>query len=122
LHPCDGPDPVLGLDIAEVGLLLVQVGGDVVAHEGEEAGNGKGLVAVAQDLKVDGLFVVEVAEERDDSVDGDHDEDADDVRLLVGLEVVCGVAQDEEEGDDDGDDAKCGGEDEAEVMEGEALP
>jgi hypothetical protein len=32
------------------------------------------------------------------------------------------VAQDEEEGDDDGDDAKCGGEDEAEVMEGEALP
>jgi hypothetical protein len=32
------------------------------------------------------------------------------------------VAHDEEEGDDDGDDAKRGGENEAEVVEGEALP
>lgn len=48
----------------------------VVAHEREEAGNGEGFVTVAQDLKVYGFLVVEVAEKRDDGVDGNHDEDS----------------------------------------------
>ena len=48
-----------------------------MAHEREEASNGKCFITVSQDLEVDGLLVVEVAEEGDDSVDGDHDEDSD---------------------------------------------
>lgn len=90
LHPCDGPDPVLRLDIPEILLLVMKVWCDVVAHKGEEAGNGEGLVAVSQHFKVDGLFVVQIAEEGNDGVDGDHDEDSDDavlVSLCAMLEV-----------------------------------
>ena len=56
----DTPKPVYRSDLAEIILLLVQVRGDVVAQECEEGGNGEGFVAVAEDFKVDGVFVVEV--------------------------------------------------------------
>lgn len=41
----------------KVVLLLMQVRRDIVAQQGEEAGDSKGLVAVAQDLEVDGVQV-----------------------------------------------------------------
>lgn len=60
LQTKDTPEPVYGGHLTEIILLLVQVRSDVVAEECEERGNGEGLVAVAQDFKVDGVFVVEV--------------------------------------------------------------
>lgn len=47
-----------GAHISEEFLLFVQVGRDVVAHEGEEGGNGESLIAVAENLEVDGMPVV----------------------------------------------------------------
>lgn len=64
--------------MTEVIFLLVQVRSNVVAEECEERGNGESFVAVAEDFKVDGMFVVEVREEGDGRVDGDHEEDAND--------------------------------------------
>ena len=62
--PIQGPDPGLdGLHEAEVLFLFVEVGGDVVAEEGEERGYGEGLVAVAHDLEVDGMPVIAQREE-----------------------------------------------------------
>lgn len=81
LHPGHGPNPVLWLHIPKVFLLVVQIRRDVMAHQGEEAGDCKCLVAVAENLKVDGIVVVKVAEERDDGIDGYHEQDADDTRF-----------------------------------------
>lgn len=64
--------------MAEVFLLGVHVGRNVLAQEREKGGNRKRLVAVADQLIVDG-FVVEVdLQEAGDGVDGDHEEDAND--------------------------------------------
>ena len=49
-----------------------------MAHERKETRYGKSFVAVAQHFKVDGVLVVDVGEEGDGCVDGDHEEDADD--------------------------------------------
>lgn len=57
-HPVHRPHPVLdGLHLAKVLLLRVQVGRDVVAHQTEEGADGKRLVAIAQDLEVDGVII-----------------------------------------------------------------
>ena len=85
----------------------MQIRLQVRAHEGEEAGDGEGLVAVAQDLPVDGVAVVDVRDEGDDGVYGEHEEDADDVFLLVGDGVVGCVQEDEGyccEGGQDGEE------------------
>jgi hypothetical protein len=74
----DAPKPVYRGDLTEIIFLLVQVRSDVVAEECEERGNGEGFVAVAKDLKVDGVFVVEVREEGNGRVDGNHEENAND--------------------------------------------
>ena len=89
LHPSDRPDPILGFDVPEVLLLFVQTRSDVMTHESEEAGNGKSLVAVSQDFEVYGFFVVEIAEERDNGVDGDHDKDSDDAVPLLAQGWNC---------------------------------
>jgi len=57
LKPRNRQDPILGCYASEVILLAMQVWSDVMTEEGEEAGNGKGLVAVANDFKVDGVAV-----------------------------------------------------------------
>lgn len=93
-----------------------------MAEEGEEARNGEGLVAVAQDFKVDGVAVVEVGEEGDGGVDGHHQQDADDVFLLPWPEVVRGVAKDEVEGYEEREAAEDCGKEEAEVVEGVTFP
>ena len=61
----------------------MQIRRHVVTEQVEEAGDGERLVAVAQDVEVDAVFVEEVGEEGDDGVDGDHEEDADDTGGLV---------------------------------------
>ena len=63
LHEEDTPDPVYRHQIAEVLFLLVESRRDILAHECEEAGNGKRLVAISQHLEVDGMLVVDDAEE-----------------------------------------------------------
>lgn len=72
LKPTQRPEPSLGLDTPEIIFLAMQVGRNVVAHEGEESGDTKGFVAVAEDLDVDGVLVEENAEPRDEGIDGDH--------------------------------------------------
>jgi hypothetical protein len=52
LKPIDGQHPILGLYSPEIVLLVVQRLVDVVAEQGEEAGNGECLVAVSQDFPV----------------------------------------------------------------------
>lgn len=59
----------------------MQVRRDVMAQQGEEAGNREGLVAVAQDLEVDGVQVEVVREEGDGRVDGNHEEDTNDTTV-----------------------------------------
>lgn len=66
----------------------------IIAHQRKEARNRECFPAVPQNVKVDGFGVEVVAEEGDGGVDGDHEEDADDVALFGGEGVVAGVAQD----------------------------
>jgi hypothetical protein len=47
------------LYVAEIFLLVMEVGCDVVAYESEEAGYHVGFVAGANELEVDGLLVEE---------------------------------------------------------------
>jgi hypothetical protein len=77
LHPGKWPDPIFGDEGPKVFFLVMDVGGNVIADEGEEGGDGEGFVAVAQDFEVDGVAVVEVGEEGDGGVDGDHEQNAD---------------------------------------------
>lgn len=93
-----------------------------MAQQREETTNGKGLVAALEDVVVHRMMVEEVAEEADGRVDGDEQQDADDVALLPGLAVVRGVQRDEDEADEQRDAAEDGAQQEAEVVEGEALP
>lgn len=51
-----------------------------MTHEREEAGDGKSLVAIPGDVKVNGVKVVFVGEKRNQRVDGDHEDDANDAR------------------------------------------
>ena len=54
-----------------------------MAQQGEEAGDGEGLVAVAQDLEVDGVHVEVEREVGNGGIDGDHEEDADDTTVII---------------------------------------
>lgn len=56
----------------------MQVGGDIMAQESKERGNGEGFVAVANHAVVDGMFVEEDAEPRDERIDRDHQQDSND--------------------------------------------
>lgn len=94
LHEEDAPEPVDRRQRAEEVLLLVQPGRHILAHEREETRNGESFIAVAQHLEVDGVPVVEDAEEGHRRVNWNHKQDADDVLLLAGHEVVRRVAVD----------------------------
>jgi len=71
-RPHPGPDRLQG---AEVVLLGVEGRRGVVAEEGEEGGDGEGLVAVGDDGEVDGVGVEVEGQEAGDGVDGDHEDD-----------------------------------------------
>ena len=101
----------------------MQIGCDVVAHQSKETRDGKGFVAVTQDLEVYRFVVVQVAQKRDDGVYGYHEQDPNDAAnvskflrsaqarsrlllLFVWFQVMCRMPQDEEEGYGEGEGAK----------------
>ena len=88
----------------------MQIRRDIMTEQGKETRDRKSLIAIPEDLEIDGLLVEQVRKETDDGVDGDHQEDTDDVALLPGTGVVGGVHEDEEGGGEEGE----GGEDEGE--------
>ena len=106
LHEEHAPEPVHGRQRAEELLLLVQARRHVLAHEREETRDGESLIAVSQHLIIDRMLVVQDAEEGHRRVNWDHKQDADDVLLLAGHEVVGCMAINQVEGDDDGDEAE----------------
>ena len=121
LHKEDAPNPIHGLQRAKVLLLLVKSGRHILAHEGEEAGDGKRLVAVSQDLEVDGMPVVDDAEKGHRRIHRNHKQDTDDVSLLVGHEVMSCVAEDEVERYQYGDETEYRAETDAETVEGDVA-
>jgi len=94
LHKEHAPEPVDRRQRAEELLLLVQARRHVLAHEREETRDGEGLIAVSQHLVVYRMLVVQDAEKGHRRVNWDHKQDADDVLLLAGHEVVGGMAVD----------------------------
>lgn len=87
----------------------MEIGGEVGAQQAEEGGDGKCLVAVADDSEIDAVLVIVEGEEGDGSVDGDHEENADNVSLFMWARVVRRVHGDKEEGDrqcDEGEDGR----------------
>jgi hypothetical protein len=94
LHEEHAPEPVDRRQRAEELLLLVQAWRHVLAHEREETRNCESLIAVSQHLEVDCVAVVQDAQERHRRVNWDHKQDADDVLLLAGHEVVRRMAVD----------------------------
>jgi hypothetical protein len=91
-----GPDPFLGGYGPEVDFLLVEVGSNVCAKQAEEGGNGEGFVTISNDFEVDAVVVVVVRKEGNGSIDRDHEEDSNDVLLLVGFQVMRRMHCDEE--------------------------
>jgi len=93
----------------------------VTAHEREEARNCKSFPAIAQDVVVDCFCVVDVGEKGDNGVDGDHEEDADDVSLFLGKGVVSTVLEDEVAGNKASGEAGAGAYHEADLVKGVAA-
>lgn len=57
--PIQWPHPRLDrAHMSEEFLLVVQVGCDIMAHERKERGDGEGLIAVAENLEIDGMPVI----------------------------------------------------------------
>lgn len=88
------PEPILRLHRPEEDLLLVQIRRDIVAQQREKARDGERLVAIPQDLVVDRVLIVQIAQEADSAVYGDHKQDADDVFLLKGFQVAGRMLED----------------------------
>jgi hypothetical protein len=121
-EPAQGPDPRGdGVHLSEVFLLRVEVGPNVVAQEREEGGYRKGLVAVADDLEIDGMPVEAQRQQRGYGVDGDHAEDANGVLLLVGDRVVVGVHEDEVEAHKHSYQGRCSRDNEGQIVKGQGT-
>lgn len=116
------PNPGFGLNRAEEVLLVVQVGTNVGAEQTKEGSDGEGFITVSYDFKIDTVVVVDEGEEGDGGVDRDHEQNANDVLLLVRFEVMGGMHEDQKEGDGEGNDAEDGGYPEAEFVKGVAVP
>jgi len=71
----------------------MQVRCNVVAQKREEAGNRKGFIAVTNHFEVYRMVVVKVGKEGDSRVDGDHENDPDDMFLFVGLQIMRGMLE-----------------------------
>lgn len=116
------PKPINRLQLPEVILLVMQVRRDIMTQQREKRADGEGLIATLQDVKIDRVPVEVVTQEADDAVYGDEEEDADDVPLLEGFEVVGCVEEDQGAADGEGDQAEDCAEDEAKFVEGPAFP
>ena len=121
-EPVQRPHPRLdGLHVTEIFLLVVQRGCHVVAEQGEEGRYREGFVAIAYDLEVYRVPVEPEREEGRRGVYGHHEEDADDVFLFPRFRVMCRVHHDEVDGHDYRDEARAGGYDESELVEGQGA-
>jgi hypothetical protein len=80
------------------------------------------LIASLQNIKVNRMAVLQVAQKRHHRVDRYQEQDSDDVSLLVGFEVVCRVQEDKGKADDGRYTAKDRREEEAEMVECVAMP
>lgn len=106
-----------------------------MAEEGKEGGNSEGFVAFGYDFEVDRVPVKPEPEEGGSGIDRDHEEDADDavkgqlgkryraeikntLSLLVWVCIVGSMHPHQVEGDDDGDQGACCGDDQAQVVKG----
>ena len=57
LEPADWEHPILRLYASKVIFLIVEIWRDVVAEEGEKAGDREGLVAVADDFEINRMSI-----------------------------------------------------------------
>lgn len=64
---------------------------------------------------------MDIGQEGDDGIHGDHEEDADNVALFLREGIVAGMLEDEVEGDDAGKKAGDGANEEADLVEGVAV-
>ena len=123
LQPKHAPEPILDrVNSPKIILLVMQVGRNVVAEQRKEAADSERLIEPFQDIVVDRVVVEDVAEEGHDAVHWDKEEDSNDVFLFVGFEIMRRMGEDEKEADACCDQRKNAGQEEAEVVEGEALP
>ena len=121
-EPADGPDPRLHrVQGPEVDLLRAQVRPGVMAHQREEGRDCEGLVAVAQDSKVDGVPVVVQRQEGRGGVDGHHEQDPDDLLLFMGHSVVNGVHQDQVQADGHGHGGRGARDEDGQMVEGQVA-
>jgi len=86
----------------------MQIRRNISTQQRKEGADRKRLVTIPQSFEIDRMTIVVEGEEGDDGVDGDHEEDADDVSLFPGARVVEGMLEDEVEGYGDGDQAEDG--------------
>jgi len=67
----------------------------VVAQQRKEARNRKRLVAIPQNCEIDRVFVVVVGQEGYGSVDGNHEQHANNVSLLPWFQIMGAMSPDE---------------------------
>lgn len=94
---------------------------DIMTHQGEETRNRKCLVAVPKNIPIHRLPVKQIAQEAHDTVDRDHEQDPDDMPLLPRFEIVRRMLEHQGQRHYDGDKAEDGGEEEADVVEGDGA-
>lgn len=80
---------------AEEFLLRMQVGSYIMTEESKEGCNREGFVTIGNYLEVDGMPVPLDLQKRRNGVNGDHEQDANDISLFLGLGVVQGMHPDE---------------------------
>lgn len=100
----------------------MQIRSNVCAEQAEEGRDRKCLVTITNHFKVDAVAVVVDGKEGDGGVHRDHEEDTDDVPLLPWFQIVRGVHEYEQEGDQDGDDGEYCPDPEPQTVESVVMP
>lgn len=58
----------------------------------EEGTDSKSLVAIPQHVKINCMAIVGIAQETDDGIDGNHEQNSDNVFLFARYQVMCRVS------------------------------
>lgn len=93
-----------------------------MTQQREETAYRERLITSLQNIVIDRVLVLQIAQEADHAVYGYEQQYPDDVSLLVGFKVVCRVQEDEGEADQCGYASENRAQKEAEVVKGEAAP
>jgi hypothetical protein len=108
-----------------------------VAEERKETGDCNRLVAVPNHLEIYRMDVIFIGQKGHDRVDGHHEQNADDARIIqrlsqegerhslllfIRFKVVCSMPKDQEQRQDRRKETKCGGEDQTELMKRKVVP